>query len=312
MDVRSFVAPPDERLDVAIAQALTLSRTFAKDLVDEGHVTLDGHPVGKPSHRLRGGEVVSLLIPPPRPHMVEAEDVDLHVLYEDLDVAAIDKPPNLVAHPTSSVRTGTVVNALLGRMQLAKEDAFDPHEDDYRPGIVHRLDKDTSGVMVVAKHDDAHKALSHAFKKRLTIKEYVAITVGDLPDDLRIDAPIGRHPVQRQSMTVGGANAKEASTTFRVLARAPGHTFVKATPRTGRTHQIRVHLLHAGAPILGDDTYGRSSDVMPRQALHAARLTLPHPSDGTPITFVAPVPADMVQAWLSLGGSWPPNDEAWL
>ena len=310
MDVRSFEAPAGERLDVAIAQALALSRTLAKDLVDEGLVTLDGRPVGKPATKLRGGEIVSLILPPQRPSLVEAEDLPLPIVYEDADLAAVDKPPGLIAHPTATVRTGTVVNALLGRMHLSKEDVYDPHREDYRPGIVHRLDKDTSGVMVVAKHDAAHRALSDAFKKRLTVKEYVAIVVGDVPDEIRIDAPIGRHPIQRQTMTVGGGNPKPASTTVRVLARTGAFALVKATPRSGRTHQIRVHLAHLGAPIVGDEVYGRSSGAIDRQALHAFRLTLPHPSDGQAITFVAPVPQDMVAAWVSLGGSWPPPGEA--
>lgn len=312
MDVRSFEAPAGERLDVAIAQALSLSRTLAKDLVDDGHVTLDGRPVGKPATKLRGGEIVSLVLPPQRPSLVEAENLPLPIVYEDADLAAVDKPPGLIAHPTATVRTGTVVNALLGRMELSKEDIYDPHREDYRPGIVHRLDKDTSGVMVVAKHDAAHRALSDAFKKRLTVKEYVAIAVGEIPDEIRVDAPIGRHPVQRQTMTVGGGNPKPASTTIRVLDRTARYALVKATPRSGRTHQIRVHLAHLGAPILGDEVYGRSSGSIARQALHAFRLTLPHPADGRAITFVAPVPEDMVAAWIALGGRWPPPGETGL
>ena len=309
MDVRSFEAPAGERLDVAIAQALSLSRTAAKDLVDDGMVTLDGHPVGKPATKLRGGEIVSLILPPPKPMLVEPEDIPLDVIYQDEDLAAIDKPPDLIAHPTATVRTGTVVNALLGRMALSKEHVYDPHREDYRPGIVHRLDKDTSGVMVIAKHDDAHRALSDAFKKRLTVKEYVAIVVGDLDDDVRLDAPIGRHPVRRQTMTVGGSQSKPAMTTFRVLARAGDHVLVKATPRSGRTHQIRVHLTHLGTPILGDEVYGKPSTIIARQALHAMRLTLPHPHDHQAITFTAQVPPDMVRAWLALDGAWPPPGE---
>ena len=309
MDAKSFEAPAGERLDVAIAQALAMSRTAAKDLVDGGLVTLDGRPVGKPATKLRGGEIVSLLLPPAKPALVEPEELPVTILYEDDDLAALDKGPGVVAHPTASLRSGTVVNALLGRMRLSKEDVYDPHREDYRPGIVHRLDKDTSGVMVVAKHDEAHRALSNAFKKRLTVKEYVAIAVGELPDEVEVDAPIGRHPVKRQQMMVGGGNAKSASTMFRVLTRAAGHTLVKATPRSGRTHQIRVHLAHLHAPILGDELYGRASSVIDRQALHAFRLTLPHPRDRQAISFVAAVPADMVSAWLSLGGSWPPPGE---
>jgi 23S rRNA pseudouridine1911/1915/1917 synthase len=306
-DLRTFEAPSGERLDVAIAMALDLSRTRAKELVDEGYVTLDGRPVGKPATLLRGDEIVSVLVPPARPMMVEAEDLELDVIFEDAAMAAINKPPGMTAHPTATVRAGTVVNALLGRMRLSKERRADPGDDDYRPGIVHRLDKDTSGVMVVAKSDEAHRALASAFKKRLTEKEYVAIAVGDVEDGVHVDAPIGRHPVKRQQMTVGGSNARTATTLVRVLARIPGYVLVKAKPHSGRTHQIRVHLAHLGAPILGDLVYGRPSAVIGRQALHAHRLSLPHPVDHQAITFTAQVPQDMVSAWLQLGGAWPPE-----
>ncbi|MFN2323559.1 MAG: RluA family pseudouridine synthase [Trueperaceae bacterium] len=305
VDVRTFEAPAGERLDVAIAQALELSRTYAKDLIDEGYVTLDGRPVGKPATKLSGEELVSVLVPPPRPHHVEPEDLELHVIYQDDDLAAIDKPPGMTAHPTATLRTGTVVNALLGRMQLSKERLMDPTDEAYRPGIVHRLDKDTSGVMVVAKHDEAHRELAAAFKKRLTEKAYVAIAVGSLPDEVHVDAAIGRHPVERQRMTVGGSNPKSASTIVRVLDRAPGFVLVRCLPHSGRTHQIRVHLAHLGAPILGDAVYGRPSPSIGRQALHAQRLTVPHPRDHQAITFQAQVPTDMVEAWLAVGGTWP-------
>ena len=306
MDFRSFDAPAGERLDVAMAQALDLSRTQAKDLVDEGFVQIDGRPVGKPSLKLKGSETVTVMVPPPRPMMVEPEDIPLDIIYQDQDLAAINKPPNLIAHPTATVRSGTVVNALLGRLELSKDTHFDPKEDDYRPGIVHRLDKDTSGVMVIAKNDTAHRHLSASFKKRLTEKEYVAIAVGDIEDDVQLDAPIGRHPVNRQKMTIGGTQPRSANTYFRVLARIPGYVLVKAKPHSGRTHQIRVHLAHLGASVLGDETYGRPSEAIARQALHAFRLTLPHPRDNQAITFTAQVPTDMVEAWLKLGGSWPP------
>lgn len=309
MDLRTFEAPSGERLDVAIALALTLSRTYAKELVSEGYVTIDGRPVGKAATKLSGDEIVQVLIPPPRPMRVEPEDIPLDIIYQDDMLAAINKPPGLVAHPTANLRTGTVVNALLGRMDLSKERLFDPDEEAYRPGIVHRLDKDTSGVMVVAKTDEAHGHLSNSFKRRFTAKEYVTIAVGVLEDDVEVDAAIGRHSVRRQSMTVGGENPKGASTAFRVLARAPGHVLVKARPRSGRTHQIRVHLAHLGAPVLADAVYGKPSSFIERQALHAFRLSLPHPRDNEAITFTAQVPADMVQAWLRLGGSWPPDGD---
>ncbi|MEX2536174.1 MAG: RluA family pseudouridine synthase [Trueperaceae bacterium] len=306
MEYRTFEAPSGERLDVAIAMALELSRTYAKELVSEGYVQIDGRPIGKAATKLSGSEIVSVTLPPPRPVMVEAEDIPLDIIYQDEDLAAINKPPRLTAHPTATVRTGTVVNALLGRMQLSKDRLFDPNEEDYRPGIVHRLDRDTSGVMIVAKHDEAHRHLSSSFKKRLTEKEYVAIAVGDLEEEVLVDAAIGRHSVKRQSMTVGGSNSKSASTRFLAIARTHGHILVKAKPHSGRTHQIRVHLAHLGTPVLGDAVYGRASEFIDRQALHAHRLTIPHPHDNHAITFLAQVPVDMVDAWLKLGGEWPP------
>ncbi len=307
MDICTFEAPAGERLDVAIAIALELSRTYAKELVDEGYVTIGGLPVGKGSTKLREGDLISVALPPPRPVRVEAEDLGLSIIYQDDDLAAVDKPPGMIAHPTATVRTGTVVNALLDHMGLSKEKLFHPLEDDYRPGIVHRLDRDTSGVMVVAKHDLAHRRLADAFKKRLTEKVYLAIAVGQLDDAVDLDAPLGRHPVWRQTMAVGGTNPKAAKTRFRVLERLPGHTLVQAKPHSGRTHQIRVHLKHLRAPILGDAVYGRSSEIIGRQALHAVRLSVPHPRDFEAITFESQVPLDMVEAWIRLGGSWPPE-----
>lgn len=308
VDLRVFEAPAGERLDVAISHALETSRSYAKELVLEGYVELNGRPVAKPSTKLSGQELVSVSLPPAKPMMVEAEEIELNIIYQDDDLAAIDKPPGLTAHPTATVRSGTVVNALLGRIELAKEKLFDPNAEDYRPGIVHRLDKDTSGVMVIAKHDAAHRHISSSFKKRLTEKEYVAIVQGQPDDDLYMDGPVGRHPRHGQKMTVGGSNPRSASTYFRVIARSNGYALVKAKPHSGRTHQIRVHLAHLGTPILGDSVYGKGSSLITRQALHAHRLTLPHPQDNEAITFVAQVPDDMVRAWLALGGSWPADN----
>ena len=185
-----------------------------KPLLMKATSSLTGVRWGKPSHKLKGEEIVTVMLPPSRPMMVEPEDIPLDIIYQDQYLAAINKPPFLIAHPTSTVRTGTVVNALLGRIQLSKDNLFDPKEDDYRPGIVHRLDKDTSGVMVIAKNDEAHRHLAASFKKRLTEKTYVAIAVGDMDDDVHLDAPIGRHPVNRQKMTVGGTQPRNASTFF--------------------------------------------------------------------------------------------------
>ncbi len=314
LDYHVFNALPEERLDIALAKVLDTSRTYAKSLIMEGYVQLDGKPVEKAAIKLSGSEVISVMLPPPKQIEIEPEDIPLEILYEDEDLAVIDKPPNLTAHPTSSIRTGTVVNALLGKMALAKERYFKTSDDDYRPGIVHRLDKDTSGVMVIAKNDKAHQHLSNSFRQRLVEKEYIAIITGTLAEDIEVDAPIGRDFDYGLKMIIGGNNPKSANTYFRAITsvKRPSSgtlSFVKARPYTGRTHQIRVHLRHLGMPILGDELYGKSSTIMPRQALHAFRLTLPHPKDNMAITFKAEIPLDIIKAWLKAGGQWPPSEE---
>lgn len=306
-EFRSLEAIAHERLDIALAQGLELSRSYAKNLVLEGYVQVNGQPIMKAAHKLKGTEILTVMLPPARPLTVEAEDVALELIYQDQHFVCIDKPAGMVAHPTASVRSGTVVNALLGKIPLAKDDLFHPDDEDYRPGIVHRLDKETSGVMVVAKTAEAHRELAAAFKKRLTEKVYVALVVGKLEPEIYVDAPIGRHPSQRHKMGINGSNAKSAQTRFWVIAELQHATLgtislLRAKPHTGRTHQIRVHLQHLGVPILGDKVYGRESQLMPRQALHAQRLTLPHPYDKQAITFAAHIPEDMLQAWLVLGG----------
>lgn len=310
VEFQVFDAPAGERLDVALAQLLDESRSFTKYLIVGGYVQLDGKPTEKPAYKLQGTEVITVITPPPRMPSVEAEDIDLEIVYEDDDMAVINKPPQLIAHPTASIRTGTVVNALMGRIALAKEKSFNPADEEYRPGIVHRLDKDTSGIMVIAKHDEAHRHLSGAFKQRLTQKEYIAIGIGTMDEEVHVDAPIGRSVHHAYKMTVGGHNPKEATTRFHLLATTKHPqlgtlSLVKAKPRTGRTHQIRVHMLQLGLPIWGDELYSKESVTMPRQALHAFKLTLPHPRDRQPVSFNAPIPIDMIEAWLKVGGSWP-------
>nr|WP_217449508.1 RluA family pseudouridine synthase [Deinococcus sp. JMULE3] len=299
------------RLDAVVSALSGASRSQVAGWIEAGHVQVGGVVVSKPSLKLRGGERLLVQVPPPPDATVAPEQVPLDVIFEDEHLIAVNKPAGMVTHPAPGVTTGTLVNALLGRMTLPEQSGFDG-PDGYRPGIVHRLDRDTSGVIVVAKTVAAHARLAAAFKDRETRKAYLAIAAGGwvAQERVNVDAPIGRHPVQRQRMTVGGAQPREAQTLFTPLDTRPdGHgrtlSLVRAQPRTGRTHQIRVHLAHLGSPILGDGVYGRPSELIARHALHAQFLTIPHPVTGGALHLHAPVPDDILQAWVALGGALP-------
>ncbi|WP_291424846.1 RluA family pseudouridine synthase [Deinococcus sp.] len=304
------------RLDTVLAELTGVSRSQVAGWVEGGQVQVGGVQASKPSLKLRGGETLIVQVPLPPSAHVEPENIPLDVLYEDEHLIAINKPPGMITHPAPGVFSGTLVNALLGRVTLPEQEGFDG-PDGFRPGIVHRLDKDTSGVIVVAKSVAAHARLAAAFKDRETRKTYLAIAAGTwkAAEPVYADVPIGRHPVQRQRMTVGGALPREAQTLFTPLAAHPdGHgrtlALVRAQPRTGRTHQIRVHLVHLGSPILGDAVYGRASEIMPRHALHAHFLSIPHPVTGELLSLHAPVPDDLLEAWVTLGGELPGELEA--
>lgn len=299
------------RLDAVTAELTGQSRSQVSGWIAAGLVEVEGRAVTKAGHRLRGGEPLTVSPPPPADPTVQAEDIPLDILFEDEHLIAVNKPPGMVTHPAPGLVSGTLVNALLGRMALPQQEGHDSPAG-YRPGIVHRLDKDTSGVIVVAKTVQAHAALSASFKARETQKVYLAVAAGGwkAAGPANVDAPVGRHPVQRQKMTVGGAHPREAQTRFIPLAAHPdGHgrtlALVRCEPRTGRTHQIRVHLAHLGSPILGDSVYGRPSEAMPRQALHAWQLTVPHPVTRSPLHLLAPPPGDLLSAWVALGGALP-------
>lgn len=301
------------RLDAVLAELTGVSRSQVAGWIEHQAVLVNGQAISKPSLKLKGGESLTVTPPPPPDATVQAEDVPLDIIFEDEHLIAVNKPPGMVTHPAPGVYSGTLVNALLGRIQLPEQADFDSAEG-YRPGIVHRLDKDTSGVIVVAKTVVAHAKLAAAFKDRETRKTYLAIAAGTWKAErpVQVDAPIGRHPTARQRMTVGGVQAREAQTLFTPLAAHPdGHgrtlTLVQAQPRTGRTHQIRVHLAHLGSPILGDTVYGRESTVIGRQALHAWKLVLPHPVTGEMLALEAAPPDDLLSAWVALGGSLAPG-----
>ena len=291
------------RLDRFVAGAPELpTRSQAKLLVAAGRVTVDG-VVRKPSFAVEAGMTVVVEIPPPPPSEVEAEDLPLRVLFDDDALLAIDKAPGMAAHPAAGSPRGTVVNAVLHRLgPLAGVG------DPSRPGIVHRLDKDTSGVMLIARSAAALAILGQQFHDRTVRKTYVAVVHGRVRDDRgRIDQPIGRHPTERKRMSTHTRRGRAAITSYAVVERFPDATFLTLHPETGRTHQIRVHLASIGHPIVGDAVYGGRRPrlggllgAFPRQALHAAELQCQHPVSTAPLTIQAPLPEDISQLLQSL------------
>ena len=284
------------RLDAFLrTQFPGVSRGTIQRLLAEGHIRVNGRPA-KPSHHPRAGEVVSVSWPEAQPAEAQPEAMPLEILYEDDDLLALNKPAGLVVHPAAGHPAHTLVNALLHHCagQLSGIGGV------ARPGIVHRLDKETSGCLVVAKNDAAHLALSAQFAAREVEKTYEAIVCGQWPGPGgEIDIPIARHPVDRKRMAAGAG--RPARTTFRVLERLRGATRVEVDLHTGRTHQIRVHFQHLGFPVLGDLVYGRRHNARlrqaagcgaPRQMLHAGRLAITHPRTGQRLVFEAPLPAD--------------------
>jgi len=287
-----------QRLDQVLANLLSdYSRTRIKDWIDAGHVRVDGAQV-RPKDKVLGGERVEIEAELPVEDRVEAQAIDLDVVHEDEHVLVINKPPGLVVHPGAGNAAGTLQNALL---------YFDPSLAQVpRAGIVHRLDKDTSGLMVVARTVDAHTALVRAIEAREVGREYEAVCVGVMTGGGTVDAPIGRHPVDRVRMTIR-EDGREAVTHYRVVHRFRGHTHVRLKLETGRTHQIRVHMAHINYPLVGDRVYGgrlslpkgASQELIEtlrgfkRQALHAARLAFEHPRTGKPVECTASVPGDM-------------------
>ena len=292
---RTFqIQPPDAgaRLDRHLAaQAPDLSRSRIQDLIATGHVTLNGHPA-KASTKLRAGDAIVLTEPPPRSVGTQPEAIALDVLYEDADLIVLNKPPGMVVHPAAGNWQGTLVNALLHHCG-----ALSSIGGEQRPGIVHRLDKDTSGCIVAAKNDAAHRSLTAQFSGREVEKIYLALAAGAFPMKSGvIEGAIARHSIHRKKMAVvEGARGRAARTSWRVLSVLPAGTLVECTLHTGRTHQIRVHLQHLGHPLLGDETYGKRAGF-PRQMLHAWKLGFTHPRTGERMSFVSPIPADFVEA----------------
>ena len=320
-DSLDILATPEQaggRLDRLLATASgSLSRSRVKALIEAGRASRDGVVVTEPAEPVRAGSRYVLTVPPPEPATPQAQAMPLTILFEDADLIVLDKPAGLVVHPAPGNLDGTLVNALLAHAG----DDLPGIGGEKRPGIVHRLDKDTSGVMVVAKSQAAHQALSEAFATRDLDREYLALAWG-LPSPARgeVEAAIGRHALDRKRMAVvgrQGARAGKAALTRYVTERAWGTAcaLLRCRLATGRTHQIRVHLSHIGHPLVGDPVYLRRTpaaarllppetrDVLlafPRQALHAATLGFRHPVTGEPLSFVAPVPDDMAKLLMLL------------
>ena len=301
------------RLDVFLARALPKhSRVQLRKVIGAGGVTVNGQGT-KVAYKLSPGDRIQVTLPPMNTAGPHPENIPLDILYEDEHIIAVNKPPGMVVHPARGHWSGTLASALSFHFQqLSKVGG------PTRPGIVHRLDRDTSGVMVVAKTDPMHYALAAQFEARTTEKEYLAITAGVPNRDAdRVDQPIGMHPQQREKMAIRADHhtSRDASTFYEVVERFPGYALVRVLPKTGRTHQIRVHLAHIGCPVLCDKLYGGRSQItrgellgrtadsqvlLTRQALHARRIKLAHPETKEPIEFVAPLPADMQMVLAAL------------
>jgi 23S rRNA pseudouridine1911/1915/1917 synthase len=288
-----------ERLDNVLTSLLPdQSRSQIQRLIKDGRVTLGGKAVVRASAPVHGGQVYEIDIPPPAPAEPLPEALPLRILYEDPDIVVLDKPPGMVVHPAAGHSSGTLVNALLHHVK-----DLSGIGGELRPGIVHRLDRGTSGVMVVAKNDRAHQELARQFSDREVEKEYIALVWGVVQPGRRIDAPIGRDPGHRQKMSTRARRARSAVTRVTFAKHLKGVSLLKVAIATGRTHQIRVHLSAIGHPIVGDPVYGgvhrrvavnlRAVQRLDRPFLHAAHLSFTHPSDGRRIDFDSPLAPDL-------------------
>ena len=278
-----------ERLDAFLARSVQqLSRSGAQRLLEEGCVLRNKKP-GRKNDKLNVGDEISVTIPEPKAVNVTPRQMELDIVYEDEDVVVINKPKGLVVHPAAGHADDTLVNGLL----FAMGDSLSGINGELRPGIVHRIDQDTSGLLAVAKNDLSHAVLASQLKDHTMARTYECIVCGNLKEDAgTVDAPIGRHPTDRKKMCVTQRNSRSAVTHWEVIRRFRGYTHVRCRLETGRTHQIRVHMAHIGHPILGDSVYGHKKPELGQssQVLHAGQLCFRHPKDGRPVLVFAPLP----------------------
>jgi 23S rRNA pseudouridine1911/1915/1917 synthase len=286
----------DIRLDVFLSEKLSITRTKVKDMVEGGHVRVNGK-TPKASLKIKKAMEIEGEVPEDEPLRLTPEDIPLEVLYEDEYFLAINKPADMVVHPSFGHSSGTLVNAVLSYLENKSQisNLKSQIEGGVRPGIVHRLDKGTTGVILVAKDSKTQEMLSHLFKERNVKKTYRAIVEGSTKkEQWTVEGNIGRHPVERKKMAVLKTGGRTAETSFKVLKVLREFTYLEAYPKTGRTHQIRVHVAYAGYPIAGDEAYGKKAKTLaPRPLLHAYRIEFIHPVKDIPVKIEAPVPADM-------------------
>ena len=280
---------PGERLDAFLARCgENLTRSAAQRLIEEGQVTRNGRP-GKKNDKLNIGDQIAYTVPAPKEVDIRPTEMELDIVYEDEDVLVINKPKGLVVHPAAGHEDDTLVNGLMHAMG----DNLSGINGELRPGIVHRIDKDTSGLLAIAKNDHAHVFLASQLKDHSMYRVYELIVCGSFREDSgTVDAPIGRHPSDRKKMCVTEHNSRNAVTHWEVVKRYRGYTHLRCRLETGRTHQIRVHMAHIGHPILGDTVYGHKKPELGQdsQVLHAGTLCFAHPKDGRPVMVFAPLP----------------------
>ena len=277
-----------DRIDQYVSDQISfLSRTLVVQFIKNGDIKVEGKSV-KASHRLRSGEEVVVIIPDPVQVMIEPQDIPLQIIYEDQDLVVIDKPQGMVVHPAAGNWDGTLVNALMFHIQ-----DLSGINGEIRPGIVHRLDKDTSGLLVVAKNDNSHRSLAEQIKNHTVTREYMALVHGHINENQgKVEAPVGRNPRDRKKMAVV-SGGRAAITWYRVVQRMEGYTLVRCRLETGRTHQIRVHMAFIGHPVVGDPLYGPRKNAwnLDKQVLHAVHLAFEHPTTGQVLEFESPLPS---------------------
>jgi len=285
----------EERMDIVLPELLeNTSRSSIQKLIEKGNVCVNGTPVTSKKYKLKEGDLVEVRIEEPIPLQAEPENIPLEIVYEDADLLVVNKPKGMVVHPAAGNWTGTLVNGILYHCQ----DRLSSINGVIRPGIVHRIDKDTSGLLVVAKNDISHQALAEQFAAHTITRAYRAIVYNNFTEDQGVvNAPIGRDPRNRLRMTVIERKGKQATTYYKVLERFGRFTYIEATLKTGRTHQIRVHMAHINHPLLGDELYGpKKSPVRTEgQVLHAKTLGFQHPSSGKYVEFDSPLPEGFSQ-----------------